>query len=68
MVQALFPDGDDIFQDANAPIHIGHVVKNWHEEHKNELEYMEWPPQSPNFNIIEHLWCVLKRHVRNRRV
>ena len=32
MVQALFPDGDSIFQD-NAQIHIAHVVNNWYVEH-----------------------------------
>ena len=66
MVQALFPDGDGIFQADNAPIHTTHVVTNWYEEHDSELEHIEWPPQSPNLNIIEHLWCVLERQVRNR--
>ena len=27
-VQALFPDGDDIFQEDNAPMHTTHVVRN----------------------------------------
>ena len=66
MVQALFPDGDYIFQDNNAPIYTAHVVKNWYEEHKSELDHMEWPPQSPYLSIIQHLWCVLERQVRNR--
>ena len=47
-------------------IHTARVAKNWYEEHENELEHMEWPPQSQDLNIIEHLWCVLERKVRNR--
>ena len=31
MIQALFPDGDGIFQDDNASIHTAHVVKNLYE-------------------------------------
>ena len=27
---------------------------------------MECAPQSPDLNIIEYLWCVLERQVRNR--
>ena len=27
--QALFSDGDGIFEDDNAHIHTAHVVKNW---------------------------------------
>ena len=51
--QALFPDGDGIFLDDNAPILTAHVVKIWYEEHESELEYIEWPLQSPDHYIIE---------------
>ena len=62
----IIPDGDGIFQGDNVPIHTAHVVKNWYEEHECDLEHMEWAPQSPDLNIIENLWCVLERQVRNR--
>ena len=58
MVQALFLDGEGIFQDDNASIH---VAKNWCEEHERELEHIEWPPQSQDLNIIERLWCILEQ-------
>ena len=41
-------------------------VQNWFQEHETELGHVEWPPQSPNLNIIEHQWCILDRQVRNR--
>ena len=61
MVHLLFPNGERILQDNNAPMYTVHVVKNWNKEHESELEHMEWTPQSPNSNSIQHLLCVSER-------
>ena len=64
MVQALFLDGDGIFQDDNVPIHNAQIVNFWYRKHESEIEHMEWPPQSQDLNIVEHLWRVLERQAR----
>ncbi len=33
-------------------------------EHDNEFTLLNWPPQSPDLNPIEHLWDVVEREIR----
>ena len=49
-------------QQKNAPAHNSILSKTWFSE--NGLEFLEnWPPNSPDVNIIENVWSLLKKRV-----
>ena len=59
-----FPGLD--FQQDNAPVHTASTIKNLFLE--REWEVLDWPPYSPDLNIIENLWAIVERRLAEQTV
>jgi hypothetical protein len=53
-----------IFQEDNVPCHVSLRSTQW--KQGNNINTLPWPPQSPDINIIENMWKVLKLRVQRR--
>uniref|UniRef100_A0A3B1JZ19 Tc1-like transposase DDE domain-containing protein n=1 Tax=Astyanax mexicanus TaxID=7994 RepID=A0A3B1JZ19_ASTMX len=56
---------DFIFQQDLAPAHAAKSTKDWFT--KKQLEVLAWPANSPDLNVIENLWAIVKRKIRDRK-
>ncbi len=61
----LFNDADFIFQQDLAPAHTAKSTKSWLNDHG--VGVLDWPANSPDLNLIENLWGIVKRKMRNKR-
>jgi transposase len=52
---------DLIFQQDNKPKHTSRTAREWMEN--QGITLLDWPPQSPDLNPIEHAWGHIKREL-----
>jgi hypothetical protein len=66
MIKMSFPNNDAIFQDYKWLIHTAKGIHSCSEEHKDALQHLPWPAQSPDLNSIESLQSVLESRAIGR--
>ena len=44
-----------IFMQDNALIHTAQLIKDWFKD--NAIPVLEWPPYSPDLNLIKMVWA-----------
>ena len=60
-IDLLYPFGDCIFQQDNAPRHTARITKQWLAS--SGVSVLDWLPYFPILNPLEHVWGHLKHEL-----
>ncbi len=61
----LYGDADFLFQQDLAPAHTAKGTKSWFNDHG--VTVLDWPANSPDLNLINNLWGIVKKNMRDTR-
>ncbi|GBL82973.1 hypothetical protein AVEN_106470-1 [Araneus ventricosus] len=65
-ISIVHSDGLGQFQQGNATPHASRVAPKLLQEHSSDFRHYNWPPKSPEMNIIEDIRDALLHAVENR--
>lgn len=65
-IDEMHPDDNYVYQQDGAPCHKSRKTMQWLADWKIKV-IGDWPPQSPDFNIIENVWDHIGRVIEKER-